>query len=84
MLHHVALVGTDILKECIASIIGVTTNSMLPLIITANVPTSQILFTLMMEVIHSSETSVLTKVTQRNNREDSIFHGFDIVLHGGD
>jgi hypothetical protein len=35
-------------------------------------PSSPILVTQMMEVLHSSETSVLTRTTQRNMLEDSI------------
>jgi hypothetical protein len=36
------------------------------------VPSSLILFTLMMEAIHSSETSVLTRITRRHTPEDAI------------
>jgi hypothetical protein len=43
------------------------------LLVTANVvPSSPILVTLMMEAIHSSETSALTRVTRRNIPEDGI------------
>jgi hypothetical protein len=39
--------------------------SLLQLLVTANVPRSPIIVTLMMEEIHSSETSVLTRATRR-------------------
>jgi hypothetical protein len=45
-----------------------------PCIGTANVPSSPILVTLMMEVLSSSETSVLTRATRRNIPEDRILH----------
>jgi hypothetical protein len=38
------------------------------LLVTANVPSSPTVVTLIVEVIHSSETSVLTRATRRNTR----------------
>jgi hypothetical protein len=66
MLCHVALARTDVTEEFSASIIKV--------LVTANVPSSPILVTLMIEALSSSETSVLTRTTRHNIPEDSILH----------
>jgi hypothetical protein len=85
ILHHVALVRTSVSEECSASIIRVTRISKLGTmlavtkmrqsLVTANiVPRSLILVTLVMEAIHSSETSVLTRATWRNIPDNGILH----------
>jgi hypothetical protein len=48
--------------------------SLLQLLVTTNVPSPLLFFTLMMEVIRSSETSVLRRATERHISEDSILH----------
>jgi hypothetical protein len=60
MLRRVVLVKTDVSEEHIVSVIGqkyyiVFLRSVIRLVVTANVPSSPILATLMMEAIHSSE-----------------------------
>jgi hypothetical protein len=65
MLRRVALIRTDVSDELSASI-KVFLRSVRRLLVTANVPGSPILVTLMMEALSSSETSVLTRATQRN------------------
>jgi hypothetical protein len=70
MLRRVALVGTDVSEELSASIIKVTRIGEL---VTANIPTSPTVATLMMEALHSSDTSGFTRVTLRNILEDAFF-----------
>jgi hypothetical protein len=49
-------------------------NSLLRLLVTADVPNSPILFTLSRKVKNSSETSVVTGGGRRNISEDDILH----------
>jgi hypothetical protein len=69
MLRRVALVRTDVSEENSAFIIKVTRISELEttLAVTSNRRT-------LMEVLRSTETSVLTRATRRNIPEDGILH----------
>jgi hypothetical protein len=58
-------------KYCVRSCI-VFLLSVHQLLVTANVPGSQILVTLMMEALRSYESSVLTRVARHNIPEDCI------------
>jgi hypothetical protein len=56
-------------------------HSVLQLLVTANVVLSSlIIFTLMMEAIRSSETSVLTRATRHHIPEDGILHEMYVFL----
>jgi hypothetical protein len=90
MLRRVALVRAEVSEELHASLIrmtrigelgnlAVTSNmvflrSVRRLLVTANVPSSLILVTLMKGAPSSSETKILTWTTWRNIQEDVILH----------
>jgi hypothetical protein len=61
-------------EEC--RLLGAFLRSVLLLLVTGNVPSTLILFTVMMDTIRSSETSVLTRFTRLHIPEDCILHSY--------
>jgi hypothetical protein len=92
MLHHMALVRTDVSEERIVSVIRVTrcdlvfVYSLLRLLVTANVVPSSPFLSLMMDAICSSKMSVLTRATRRNIPEDNILQcslWYEMIYYSG-
>jgi hypothetical protein len=80
MLRRVALVITDGSEERSSSIVRMTItiflHSVLQFLVTANIPSSPIFITPMLEAIHSSVTSVLTRAARHSIKQDAILKEF--------
>jgi hypothetical protein len=93
MLRHVDLVRTDVLEDRSSSIIRLArigglgrtlavNSNRRTLQVTANdVPSSPILFTLIMEALRSSETTVLTRATRHSSSNEFVLL-FSLCLAG--
>jgi hypothetical protein len=75
MLHHVALGRTE---EILCHIVFL--RSMLQMLVTADIPSSPVLVTLMMETILSYKTLVLTRATWCNIPEDGILQSLYLAV----
>jgi hypothetical protein len=75
MMERISKLGATLTASSNWTTLRGNTFNVFRLLVTANVvPTSLILYTLMMEAIVSSGTSVLTRDTRHNLQEDSIHH----------